>query len=261
MNEPTCSVTDDSHSRGGLRNRMCGKHYDRWRKNGDPLVVRSRWDGVTDEGRFLAKVRKDGPVPAHRPELGPCWAWTGARTGSGYGVFYLNGEHIGAHRASYELFVGPILDGMEPDHLCHPNDGSCRMDKKCPHRLCPNPAHLELVTHRENVERGTSPFAGNIAKTHCPQGHEYTPENTRIRIGASGHENRSCKECDRLRKPEPTGEISPLIAANAAKTHCPKGHEYTPENTIIDYSVGGKKGGRRCKTCRREQRQKRQVAG
>lgn len=34
-------------------------------------------------------------------------------------------------------------------------------------------------------------------------------------------------------------------------THCPKGHEYTDENTII-----GKDGKRRCKECRRLRRQK-----
>ena len=27
--------------------------------------------------RFYENVNKDGPVPAHRPDLGPCWVWTG----------------------------------------------------------------------------------------------------------------------------------------------------------------------------------------
>lgn len=35
-----------------------------------------------------------------------------------------------------------------------------------------------------------------------------------------------------------------------AKTHCPHGHEYTPENTIVFPSDGR----RRCRTCRREGR-------
>jgi hypothetical protein len=210
---------------------------------------------LSPEKRFLAKVRKDGPTPEHRPELGPCWVWTAAKAGSGYGVFYLDGRQRGAHQVAYILFREPIPDGMEPDHLCHPADGSCTLDKKCPHRLCVNPDHLELVTHRENVRRGTSLFAKNMAVTHCPKGHEYTPENTRIRIGRSGHENRSCKECNLLQKR--TGKINPLIAANAAKTHCPQGHEYTRENTIIDYTVGGRNGGRRCRTCRNEQQRRR----
>lgn len=212
-----------------------------------------RWP-LSAQDRFLQKINKNGPVPAHRPELGPCWTWTGGKMSSGYGSFYLNGKRIGAHRAVYELFGDPIPDGVEPDHLCHPNDGSCAGGKKCPHHLCANPAHLELVTHRENVRRGVSLFAKNMAATHCPKGHKYTPENTRIRIGRSGYENRSCKECDRY---VPTGKINPLIAANAAKTHCPKEHEYTPENTIIDYTAGGRKGARRCRICRNEQQRKR----
>jgi hypothetical protein len=36
-------------------------------------------------------------------------------------------------------------------------------------------------------------------------------------------------------------------AANAAKTHCVHGHEYTPENTMADG------GGRSCRTCKRAQ--------
>jgi hypothetical protein len=215
-----------------------------------------RWNPDPKE-RFFAKVNKNGPVPLHRPELGPCWVWTGSKTGTGYGHFYLNGKYLVAHKAAYILSGNHIPGGMELDHLCHPGDGSCRLDKKCPHRACVNPTHLELVTHRENIRRGISLFARNMAVTHCPKDHEYTPENTRIRIGASGYENRSCKECDRLRKPEPTGKISPLIAANAAKTHCPKGHEYTSENTIIDRTVGGRNGWRRCRICRNDQQRKR----
>lgn len=34
---------------------------------------------------------------------------------------------------------------------------------------------------------------------------------------------------------------------NAAKTHCPRNHEYTPENTLLH----GKEKKRRCRTCAR----------
>jgi hypothetical protein len=265
MDEPTCS--EGGCDEQPIARGKCSRHYEKMRRESKrtgiplpPLVRRRSRNGLTNEDRFHAKVSKDGPIPAHRPGLGACWIWTGGTGNSGYGAFFLHGKQIGAHRAAYELFVDPIPDGLEPDHLCHPSDGSCLKNTKCPHRLCVNPAHLELVTHRENVRRGTSLFAANMAATHCPQGHEYTPENTRVRVGRGGNENRSCKECDRLRRPEPTGKISPLIAANIAKTHCPYGHEYTPENTFIDRGVGGKNGGRRCKICRREQQKRRNEA-
>ena len=35
------------------------------------------------------------------------------------------------------------------------------------------------------------------------------------------------------------------VSPNSFKTHCPKGHEYTKENTYVD----GSKGWRKCKTC------------
>lgn len=39
-----------------------------------------------------------------------------------------------------------------------------------------------------------------------------------------------------------------MPAINAAKTHCPKGHEYTPENTYYR-----ERGWRHCRTCKLEQ--------
>lgn len=214
------------------------------------------------EVRFLRHVDKDGPVPAHCPEMGPCWLWTGALSGGRYGMFATGGREgrqVGAHCWSYEHFRKPIPEGYEVDHLCHPDDGSCE-PATCMHRRCVNPAHLAAVTGIENNRRSTSVCARNARKTHCPQGHEYTPENTRVKTLPNGGKGRDCKECARQRNrtgeynphPKPEGWMAPLAAANAAKTHCPQGHEYTPENTIIDKSVGGKNGGRRCKTCRRE---------
>lgn len=206
-----------------------------------------RWGSL--ESRLLAKVNKDNFVP-YNPELGPCWPWIGA-TASGYGVISFQGRQTGAHRVSYILFRGEIPEKMDIDHLCHPGDGSCPRIT-CPHRLCVNPDHLTPATRRENLARGNTFVARQLEVTHCPKGHEYTPENTRVRITLSGNKMRSCRQCDRNAHP-PTGKINPIIAANAAKTHCPRGHEYSSENTIIDYSVGGKRGGRRCKTCRNEQ--------
>jgi HNH endonuclease len=48
--------------------------------------------------------------------------------------------------------------------------------------------------------------------------------------------------------------ISPH-ASNARKTHCGKGHEFTPENTRIDTA-----GHRQCRACRRAYEKKRHAA-
>ena len=78
----------------------CNKHWQRWRKHGDPSIVLSS-HRLTPEQRFWAKVNKNGPVPAAKPELGPCWAWKPAKAG-GYGRFRASPERLTpAHRFAY----------------------------------------------------------------------------------------------------------------------------------------------------------------
>ena len=56
---------------------------------------------------------------------------------------------------------------------------------------------LPFASRSENafdrVRHGTH---NEASKTHCPQGHEYTPENTYMRARGG----RACKACDRLRR-------------------------------------------------------------
>ncbi len=109
----------------------------------------------------------------------PCWIWGMSKFTAGYGRTCHNGKEIGAHRLAYELFVGPIPRGLQIDHLCRV-------------RPCCNPAHLEVVTSGENTRRG-KPFN---QKTHCKNGHEYTPENTYILIHPTkGWKLRYCNIC------------------------------------------------------------------
>jgi hypothetical protein len=102
----------------------CKKHWRRWRKHGDPAVVAAGGNKLGERRRplaerFWAKVDKNGPVPAHRPELGPCWPWTGALFDTGYGCFRLDARHsTGAHRVSYLLAHGEIPEGAYILHHC-----------------------------------------------------------------------------------------------------------------------------------------------
>ena len=56
--------------------QYCPMHRSRMERHGDPNFVK-QFQG-NSEARFWQKVNKDGPLPAERPELGPCWIWTGA---------------------------------------------------------------------------------------------------------------------------------------------------------------------------------------
>lgn len=121
-----------------------------------------------DERRFWSKVAL--------PDGQGCMLWLGYVQPSGYGKFRLGKDTAYAHRVSYEIANGPVPIGLQVDHLCRV-------------RHCVAPDHLEAVTPAENVRRG-NPGRSNARKTHCPQGHEYTPENTYARKG-----RRYCRAC------------------------------------------------------------------
>lgn len=116
-----------------------------------------------------------------------CWIWLGGHEREGYGHFTVgkgkNRVTIRAHRFAYELLIGPIPAGKELDHA------------ECSNPRCVNPAHLEPITHKENVLRGQSPSAIHARKTHCMNGHEFTTETTHFRLRSNGKVQRVCRAC------------------------------------------------------------------
>lgn len=80
---------------------------------------------------------------AVEPDTG-CWIWTGPTSGDGRGGGYprmcLDGQTVAVH-----IVMWTNQHGFVP--------GKKQLDHKCRNRLCVNPDHLEMVTHRENQKR------------------------------------------------------------------------------------------------------------
>lgn len=150
---------------------MCRRHYRRALDSGELKKL----PRPTLEQRLLSKTDRSGN----------CWVWLGSKLKSGYGQIGVQGATPDlyrprmVHRVSYEIFVGPIPDGLEIDHLCR-------------NTSCLNPDHLEAVTPAVNMGRGMSPNHVIRRSGYCSAGHEMTPENTYLNKNGIW---RRCREC------------------------------------------------------------------
>lgn len=108
---------------------LCATHHHRMRKHGS-LDAPKGARGLTLAQRLAFYVILDDG----------CWEWGGSRLRSGYGNLHHEGRTLLAHRAFYELLVGPIPEGFQIDHLCR-------------NPPCVRPDHLEAVTQAENLRR------------------------------------------------------------------------------------------------------------
>lgn len=146
------------------------------------------WEGyyeVSDQGRVASRERKtwhSGSQWAHG-----FWRTVGARVlrpgvARGYERVVLQRDkakqNVAVHRLVMLAFVGPCPEGME---VCH-NDGDKRNNVL---------SNLRYDTKSANcVDRTRHGGSPNALKTHCPQGHPYSPENTRMDGGS-----RKCRKC------------------------------------------------------------------
>lgn len=128
-----------------------------------------------------------------------CWIWQKKVMKNGYARIKIKNKSTLVHRAAYTEWRGTIPDGLDLDHRCHPNDGSCKT-ATCFHRRCANPYHVEPATRSENVRKGNLQFTirGYFSRrTHCKNGHEYTEGNT-YRI-PKNPKARVCRKCTNIR--------------------------------------------------------------
>lgn len=157
-------------------------------------------------------------------------AMVGANVGRYHAcTLYRDGKprQVMVHILVLETFVGPRPEGM---YGCHRDD---------------DPDHNRL----ENLYWGTpaqnsrdavnNGFCWKSEITHCPQGHEYTEDNTYV-VAKSGH--RQCRTCIKDR-----GQAKKTMPHSADRTECPQGHPYAGDNLVIN-----SQGRRTCRECTRK---------
>jgi hypothetical protein len=183
MDERTCRVEGCDKPWRYPRISLCNAHYLRNLRYGDPLATRRKRPSMQE--RFESKVLRSRPSG--------CWLWAGAHfQATGYAIFNVPSPSDGrwrpatAHRVAYQLYVGPIPNGLHLDHLCR-------------NRGCVNPAHLEPVTQQTNILRGYAPCAVSVRANKCHRGHEFTAANTYVR-NRNGRIKRDCRACMRQRE-------------------------------------------------------------
>lgn len=133
MKDSICSIEECANPK--VSRGWCNAHYKKWIRHGDPLGGRTYQNGLQG---FYARIQKTSS----------CWIWTGPLKDHGYATLSFEGKIWYAHRLSYFLNAGEIPDGMDIDHACHV-------------RSCVNPAHLQAVTRKQNLENQSGAHRGN----------------------------------------------------------------------------------------------------
>lgn len=103
-----------------------------------------------------------------------CWLWRGGTTRSGYGRLRANGRSTGAHRLSYEWFVGPIPEGY---FVCH----------RCDVPECVNPEHLFLGSPLDNTRDMDAKGRRRVAPRAGTRNHNARLTEQIVRVARERH--------------------------------------------------------------------------
>lgn len=148
--------------------------------------------------RFWKKIDKNGTTPAHRPDLGPCWIWTGSRDNHGYGQIRESGKRgrlLKAHRVAYAIAHGAVGDDVL---VCH----------HCDNPSCVRDSHLFVGTSADNSQDAAA--KGRLVFQAHPERH---PRGERV-----GGVKLTREQVDEIRRLHSSGWTQTRLAARFGVT-------------------------------------------
>lgn len=157
-----------------------------------PIKVRTESGGyrLTDEEynrRWFERLTKRTTYSAKG-----CFVWQGPVGHKGYIMHVHRKWKMSGHRIVY--FLTHNVELPRSQQVCH----------TCDERRCWNPGHMFVGTNQENcLDMAAKKRHHMNRRTHCPKGHEYTPENTFTHVDKYGWNHRDCIACDELRRATP----------------------------------------------------------
>lgn len=179
----------------------CRNHYSLWYDNGSPHPTRMYRAPVADRLRSKLVETEAGCLEF----IG----WTDAR---GYGRFKVAGKMVKPHRVAYELWVGPIPDGL---FVCH----------HCDNPPCCNPEHLFTGGPIENMQDMWAKGRGDVSGLVAPPdlGARLSARAARLRVGAAlsagcPEDWKRCYRCQTFKAPEAFGPNR--RRADGLQTYC-----------------------------------------
>ena len=120
------------------------------------------------------------------PKTG-CWIWNSTLNSYGYPLMGCGPKQIRAHRFSLQIATGLLGDGL---HACH----------HCDTPACVNPGHLfwgdDAANMQDAKRKGRTGNKFQASKTHCKNGHPFSPDNLRV-VGGK-YPQRVCLTCSRI---------------------------------------------------------------